>query len=72
MKKYKVYFSIFNLFNDTQAEVVKLQTYIKTLTGVASGTTWYATNANGALYVAFCGFILDALLSCLYFEEVKK
>lgn len=72
MKKYKVYFSIFNLFRDTQAEVVKLQSYIKGLTGVIGASVWYTTNANNALIVAIGGFALDALLACLYFEELKN
>ena len=71
MKKYKIHFSIFNLFADSQAEVVKLQTYVKGFTVMLAGTTWYASDANSTLIVGCLGFICDAILHCLYLEEVK-
>ena len=70
MKKYKVHFSLFNLFNDTQSEVVKLQQLFKGLTATISGFTWMQTDANHALYVGIVGFIVDILISCFYFEKL--
>lgn len=72
MKKYKVYWSIFNLFGDSQAEVVKLQQIFKGLTATVTGATWYASNANNAIYVGVVGFFVDLLISCFYFENVEK
>jgi hypothetical protein len=72
MKKYKVHFSIFNLFADSQAEVVKLQSIFKGIMSVIVGTTWYGTNATYALYVAILGAVIDASLACFYFEEVNN
>lgn len=71
MKKYKVYFSIFNLFNETQAEVAKLQQMVKGLSAIVMGATWYNSNANNALYVAIAGAVLDTLISCFYFEKTE-
>lgn len=71
MKKYKVHFSIFNLFHQTQSEVVKLQTMIKGISATAIGTTYAMSNEHFALLVAVGAGILDALISCLWFEEVK-
>jgi hypothetical protein len=72
MKKYKVTFSVFNLFNGTQPEVVKLQTYVKTLTGTIAGTTWFTTKMEYGVYVAVIGFVLDAVLACIYLEEKNE
>lgn len=71
MKKYKVYFSIFNLFNDSQKEVVKIQTYIKAGTATVATSTFMATNAEMAMIVGAVGFLLDAITACFYFEEIK-
>lgn len=71
MKKYKVYFSIFNLFNDTQKEVVKIQTYIKGGTATIATSTYLASNAELAMIVGAAGFLLDAITACFYFEEIK-
>ena len=72
MKKYKVYFSLLNLLNDTQSEVVKLQTMFKTLSTAAVGTVWYESNATYALYVAIGGAFMDALLTCFHFEKINE
>lgn len=72
MKKYKVYWSLFNLFADTQSEVVKLQNIFKGLTAVIAGSTWYGTDAEHALYVGISGYVLDVLLSCFYFEPTNN
>lgn len=71
MKKYKVYFSIFNLFSETQSEVVKLQQIFKGLTATITAGTWYASNANYAICVGIVGFFIDLLLSCFYFEKIN-
>jgi hypothetical protein len=69
MKKYKVYFSVFNLFGNTQSEIVKLQQYAKGIVSAIVGMTWYESNATYAIYVGIGGVILDTLLACLYLEE---
>lgn len=71
MKKYKIYFSLTNLFGQTQAEVVKLQTYLKGIMATGAITTWLSVNAEIAIYVGIGGVIADTLLACLYFEEIK-
>jgi hypothetical protein len=72
MKKYKIHWSVFNLFQDTQKEVSKLQTYVKTLTASTFiGTTWYEANTNHSLYIAMAGFAIDLILSGIYLEEKK-
>jgi hypothetical protein len=70
-KKYKIIFSIFNLFEDTQAEVVKLQQYVKTTIVGISGMTWYNSNATYAIYIGLIGIVLDTLLSCIRLEKLK-
>jgi hypothetical protein len=70
MKKYKVSWSVFNLLSDTQAEVVKLQTYFKGLTAVVATSTWFATDAENTLYVGIGGYVIDLLLACFYFEPI--
>lgn len=69
MKKYRIRFSIVNLFFQTQKEVVRVQTMVKTFTGAIVATTWYNSDPKYALYVAGAGFIVDVLLSCLWLEE---
>lgn len=70
MKKYKVYWSVFNLFADTQAEVVKLQNMFKGITAIVATSTWFATDSEHTLYVGIAGYILDVLLSCFYFKPL--
>lgn len=71
MKKYKVYFSFFNLFSESQSEVVKLQQIFKTISAAVVGTVWYESNSTYALYVAIGGAVVDVLLSCFYFEPIE-
>lgn len=71
MKKYKVYFSLFNLFSKTQAEVVKLQQLVKGFTATIGGITWIQSDANHAIYVGIAGFIVDIILGCFYFEKIE-
>lgn len=72
MKKYKIHFSLTNLLNDTQAEVVRLQQYFKGLTAIIGGSTWIMSNANNVLIVGIIGFVFDTLIACLYFEKIKS
>lgn len=69
MKKYKVHFSVFNLFNESQKEVVKLQSILKALMGTGMIVTWLETNSGYAIWVGIGAGVADALLACLYFEE---
>ena len=71
MKKYKVRFSIFNLFSQSSAEVVKLQNTVKALIVTLGTSTYLALNESNTIFVALAGIILDTLIACLYFEEVK-
>lgn len=71
MKKYKVHFSFFNLFSESQSEVVKLQQLFKTISAAVVGTVWYESNATYALYVAIGGALVDVFLSCFYFEPIE-
>lgn len=72
MKKYKVHFSIFNIFSDSQSEVVKLQTVFKSISAAIVGTVWYNSDSTYALYFAIGGCVVDAILACFYFEPVTK
>lgn len=69
MKKYKVHFSVFNLSENTQSEIVKLQQYVKGIVSAIAGMTWYESNATYAVCVGIGGVVLDTLLACLYLEE---
>jgi hypothetical protein len=71
MKKYNVYFSLFNLFNETQKEVVRLQTIFKGLMGTSMVVTWVESNSTYALWVGIAAGFIDMLLACFYFEEQK-
>lgn len=72
MKKYKVHWSIFNLFSDSQAEVVRLQNLIKGIMGAGIITTWAETNATYGLILALSAGVVDLLLGCFYFEVVDN
>lgn len=72
MKKYKIHFSIFNLVRETQAEVVKLQTIVKSFTVALASTTFAMSGADDAVYTGIGGLIIDTALACLYFEELPE
>lgn len=72
MKKYKVYWSLLNLLSDSQSEVVKLQTLFKGLTGTITAGTWFAMDANHAIYVGAGGYLVDLIIGCFYFEIVTN
>jgi hypothetical protein len=64
MKK-RFTFSIFNLFEETSAEVVKLQGMFKGLLTVAAGTSYLTVSIEAAAVAAVVGFIVNELLGCL-------
>lgn len=71
MKKYKVYWSVFNLFSETQKEVVKLQSMWAAIAGSATASTWLASSDSYALYVALAAAVVDKLIAGIYLEESK-
>jgi len=72
MKKYKVHWSIFNLFSESQAEVVKLQQIVKGIMSAGVVATWAEANATAGIIVALGAGALDMLLSCFYFEQINE
>lgn len=71
MKKYNVTFSFFNLFEQSSAEVVKLQGMIKAGTATIATTTYVASSEGWVLLVGAIGFVLDTLAACLHFEKLQ-
>ncbi len=69
MKKYKVYWNFGNVFNKSQAEVVKLQQALKGFTVIIAGSAYMMDNNKYLLIIGAVGFITDFLLSGLYFEK---
>lgn len=72
MKKYKAHWSIFNLFSESQSEVVKLQQIVKGIMSAGVVATWAESNATYGIIVALSAGALDMVLGCFYFEEIKK
>lgn len=72
MKKYKVHWSIFNLFSESQSEVVKLQQIVKGIMGAGVVSTWAASNATYGIIVALSAGILDMIIACFYFEQINE
>lgn len=72
MKKYKIHWSFFNLLNDSQAEVVKLQMIFKVLMSGGAVTAWAETTATWGMIVGGIGIVVDLLIGCFYFEEIGK
>lgn len=64
MKK-RFEFSIFNLFGETSAEVVKLQAIFKGLLGTIVGTSYFTVSPSAAGVAAIVGFMVSELLGCL-------
>lgn len=69
MKKYKVYWSIFNLASETQSQVVKLQQTVKGILGTLTAGTWLADSASHAMWIGFGAMIIDTALGCLYLDD---
>lgn len=72
MKKYRVHWSVFNLFADTQSEVVKLQNIVKGIMGASIVTTWASLNATYGIILALGAGALDMILGCFYFEQLQQ
>lgn len=72
MKRYKAYFSFWNLFHETQAEVVRLQTYFKAVTITAASIIYTETDLETAKWPAIIGLAIDIALGMLWVEQVKK
>lgn len=71
MKKYKWHWSLFNLFSNTQAEVVKLQSIWGGLSAIITGATWASTNDHYAFFAAVGCALVDKIIACIYLEEIK-
>lgn len=71
MKKYKVHWSLLNLLQESQAEVVKFQTIVKGILGAGVVTTWAASNSTYAIIFALGAGLIDMFIACFYFEEIK-
>jgi len=69
MKKYKVYWSVFNLMQATQEEVAKLQTVWAGFSAPIVASTYIASSDRNALIAAIVCGIVDKALACLYLEE---
>lgn len=71
MKKYKVYWSLWNLTSNTQAEVAKLQQYWSGIAAIITGGTFLGTDSNHALIAAVVCALIDKAIACIYLEEIK-
>lgn len=71
MKKYTVYFSIFNLVRATQAEVAQLQAVWAGFSAPIIASSYIAANEKYALLAAIVCGLVDKLIACLYLEEKK-
>lgn len=69
MKKYKVYWSIWNLVQPTQKEVAQLQTIWAGFSAPIIASTFVASDDRNALISALICGVVDKALSCLYLEE---
>jgi hypothetical protein len=69
MKKYKVYWSIFNLTKATQAEIVNLQNAWTGFSVPIVGSTLIASDAKHAFIASIICGLIDKAISCLYLEE---
>ena len=70
MKKYKIHWSIFNLFSESQSEVVKLQQIVNGIMGAGVVATWAESNATYGIVFALGAGVLDMGIACFYFEFI--
>ena len=63
MKK-RFEFSVFNLTEETPAEIVKLQGIVKGLIGTVATTTWFTVSPELAGSLAVAGAIVIEFLGC--------
>ena len=66
MKRLK--FGFINLFLDTQKEIVRVQQMFKAFGASIAGATWFAADADIAMYVCVGGIVFDLLLGCFRIE----
>lgn len=71
MKKYNWYFSLWNLTDATQEQVVKLQMIWTGLSAPIIASSYITTNEKYALLAAVLCGIIDKLIGCIYLEEKK-
>lgn len=72
MKKYKVYWSIFNMLSSSQEEVVKLQMIWAGISGIVLSSTFVMSNDRVTLWSALaCAIVDKIIIGCFYFEEKK-
>lgn len=69
MKKYRIKFSIVNLFFKTQNEVVRLQTMWSGISAVIVSSTLINASEHYAFYAAIGCALVDKLIGCLWLEE---
>lgn len=69
MKKYKVKFSLVNLFFQTQKEVQRIQTMWGAISVIILGSTYLNTNDKYTLLAAVGCAVVDKLIGCLWLEE---
>lgn len=69
MKKYKVYWSIINLTQATQKEVVQLQAVWAGFSAPIIASTWIASDSSKALIAAIICGLIDKSIACIYLEE---
>lgn len=71
MKKYKLYWSLWNLTRATQEEVAKLQMIFAGLAAPVIASTFVASSDRNALIAAIACGIIDKAIACIYLEEIK-
>jgi hypothetical protein len=71
MKKYKLYFSIFNAVQETQKEITRLQVANKTLMAALLGTSFISGSHISTFIIAAVGASIDFILSCCWLEEIN-
>ena len=69
MSNKKVKFSILNLFEKTQKEIVRLQLTVKGLFAIIIGSQIIQEKPEQLLYITLLGAIIDMLVGCFYIEE---
>lgn len=69
MKKFKIHFSLFNIMNETQAEISKLQAMLKGFIATVAGSALIQSNSKYALIAMIAGASIDTLLACVYLEK---
>jgi hypothetical protein len=71
MKKYKWYWSIWNLTTATQAEVSQLQLAWEGLSAIITGATIWGSDSLYGIAVAGVCYMINKAIGCIYLEEIK-